>query len=71
MAKQIDIDPALYFEDIRSVKWSQNEDVIVFTEAGVKPRELRRTSNDWLFQEFPLKIFHIIILTPQKRKRKQ
>ena len=55
MTKQIDIDPELYFEDIRSVKWSQNEDVIVFTEAGVKPRELRRTSNDWLFQKFPLK----------------
>ena len=55
LAKQIDISADLYFKDIRSVKYSQNEDVIVFTEAGVKPRELRRTENDWLFQEFPVK----------------
>lgn len=55
LVKEIEISPDLYFEDIRAVKWSQNEDVIVFTEAGVKPRELRRTTNDWEFKEFPIK----------------
>lgn len=55
LAKTITIDNKLIFKDIRAVKWSQNEDVIVFTEPGVKPRELRRTSDDWVFQEFPLK----------------
>ena len=66
--KQIDIDPKLYFKDIRSVKWSQNEDVIVFTEAGVKPRELRRTTDDWEFKEFPIKNipFHNFSVTNER-----
>lgn len=55
LEKTINITPGLEFKDIRNVKYSQNEDVIVFTEAGVEPRELRRTTNDWLFQSFPLK----------------
>lgn len=55
LVKTINIGSSLYFKDIRSVKYSQNEDVIIFTEAGVAPRELRRTTNDWVFQAFPLK----------------
>ena len=55
----IDIDAGLYFRDIRSVKYTQNEDVVIFTEAKVKPRELRRTTDTngdivWVFQEFPV-----------------
>lgn len=53
--KEIAIPKELYFKNIRSVKWSQNEDVIVFTEAGVKPRELRRTLDDWTFTAFDVK----------------
>lgn len=51
----INIDPSLYFRDIKAVKFTQNEDVIIFTETTVRPRELRRTSNGWVFQAFPLK----------------
>lgn len=55
LEKTINISPELCFKNLRAVKYTQNEDVIVFTEAGVKPRELRRTTNDWSFSEFPLK----------------
>ena len=55
LSKTINISSGLEFKNLRAVKYAQNEDVIVFTEAGVAPRELRRTSNDWVFQTFPLK----------------
>ena len=55
LSKTINISSDLAFKNLRTVKYAQNEDVIVFTEAGVAPRELRRTSNDWVFQSFPLK----------------
>lgn len=55
LSKTINISSGLEFKNLRAVKYAQNEDVIVFTEAGVAPRELRRTSNDWVFQSFPLK----------------
>lgn len=55
LSETINITSGLEFKDIRSVKYAQNEDVIIFTEAGVAPRELRRTSNSWVFQAFPLK----------------
>nr|DAF52310.1 MAG TPA: stabilization protein [Siphoviridae sp. ct7Qv4] len=69
LVKTINIDPALIFKNLRAVKWSQNEDVIVFTEAGVKPRELRRTATDWEFKEFPLKNipFHNFGQTNEKK----
>lgn len=55
LSKTINISSGLEFKNLRAVKYAQNEDVIVFTEAGVAPRELRRTTNDWVFQSFPLK----------------
>jgi len=55
LVKTINISSGLKFKNLRAVKYTQNEDVIVFTEAGVAPRELRRTLNDWVFQSFPLK----------------
>ena len=55
LSKTINISSGLEFKNLRAVKYTQNEDVIVFTEAGVAPRELRRTTNDWVFQTFPLK----------------
>lgn len=55
LEKTINITSGLEFKNIRAVKYAQNEDVIVFTEEGVAPRELRRTTNDWTFQTFPLK----------------
>lgn len=55
LSKTINITSGLEFKNIRAVKYAQNEDVIIFTEAGVAPRELRRTSNNWTFQAFPLK----------------
>lgn len=55
LKQTIDIDPEIYFKDIRSVKFSQNEDVISFTEGGVYPRELRRTNDGWTFSKIPLK----------------
>lgn len=55
LEKTINITSGLEFKNIRAVKYAQNEDVIIFTEAGVAPRELRRTTNDWVFQTFPLK----------------
>lgn len=68
--KEIAIPKELYFKNIRSVKWSQNEDVIVFTEAGVKPRELRRTLDDWTFKAFDIKNipFHNFS-TPKEEKK--
>lgn len=68
--KEIAIPEELYFKNIRSVKWSQNEDVIVFTEAGVKPRELRRTLDDWTFKAFDIKNipFHNFS-TPKEEKK--
>lgn len=69
--KEIAIPQELYFKNIRSVKWSQNEDVIVFTEAGVKPRELRRTLDDWTFKAFDIKNIPFIILAHQKKRKKQ
>lgn len=54
LSKTINISSGLEFKNLRAVKYAQNEDVIVFTEAGVAPRELRRTTNDWVFQTFPL-----------------
>lgn len=56
----LDIAEELWFKDLRSVKFAQNEDVIVFTEQNCKPRELRRTlvttenPKGWLFQTYPL-----------------
>lgn len=55
LEKTINIPDELIFKDLRSVKYTQNEDVIIFTEAGVKPRELRRTLNDWTFTAFDLR----------------
>ena len=54
LVKTINIS-GLEFKNLRNVKWTQNEDVIIFTESGVAPRELRRTTNDWTFTTFPLK----------------
>ena len=55
LVKTINITSGLEFKNLRNVKWTQNEDVIIFTESGVAPRELRRTTNDWTFTTFPLK----------------
>lgn len=54
LSETINISSSLRFKNVRAVKYSQNEDVIIFTEAGVAPRELRRTNNGWTFQAFPL-----------------
>lgn len=54
LEKTINITSGLEFKNIRNVKYTQNEDVIIFTEAGVQPRELRRTTNNWVFQAFPI-----------------
>ena len=54
LEKTINLTSDLYFKNVRAVKYAQNEDVIIFTEEGVAPRELRRTSNDWTFQAFPI-----------------
>ena len=53
--KEISIADNLQFKNLRAVKFTQNEDVVIFTEEGVKPRELRRTINDWTFTAFDLK----------------
>lgn len=53
--KEINIADNLQFKNLRAVKFTQNEDVVIFTEEGVKPRELRRTINDWAFTAFDLK----------------
>lgn len=53
--KEINIASDLQFKNLRAVKFAQNEDVVIFTEEGVKPRELRRTLNDWTFTEFDIK----------------
>lgn len=55
LSETINISSGLYFKNLRNVKYAQNEDVIIFTEAGVAPRELRRTNNGWTFTTFPLK----------------
>lgn len=55
LSKTINIASGLEFKNIRAVKYAQNEDVIIFTEAGVAPRELRRTTNDWTFTTLTLK----------------
>lgn len=55
LVKTINIGSSLQFKNLRNVKWTQNEDVIIFTEEDVAPRELRRTTNDWTFTSFPLK----------------
>lgn len=52
----ISLNSTLSFQNLRNVKWTQNEDVIIFTESGVVPRELRRAANNiWTFTSFPLK----------------
>lgn len=53
--KEINISSDLQFKNLRAVKFAQNEDVVIFTEEGVKPRELRRTTNDWTFTAFNMK----------------
>nr|DAE46848.1 MAG TPA: stabilization protein [Caudoviricetes sp.] len=53
--KEINISTDLQFKNLRAVKFAQNEDVVIFTEEGVKPRELRRTLNDWTFTAFDIK----------------
>lgn len=53
--KDINISSDLQFKNLRAVKFTQNEDVVIFTEEGVKPRELRRTTNDWTFAAFDMK----------------
>lgn len=53
--KEINIASDLQFKNLRAVKFAQNEDVVIFTEEGVKPRELRRTLNDWTFTAFDIK----------------
>lgn len=55
LSETINITSGLEFKNIRAVKYAQNEDVIIFTEAGVAPRELRRTSNGWTFTTLTLK----------------
>ena len=55
LEKTIEIPEALRFKNLRAVKYSQNEDVIIFTESGVRPRELRRTLTDWTFTAFDVK----------------
>lgn len=52
LSTTLNIAAGLEFKDIRAVKYAQNEDVIIFTESGVKPRELRRTLNSWTFTAF-------------------
>lgn len=49
LSATINIASGLEFKNLRAVKYAQNEDVIIFTEAGVAPRELRRTANSWTF----------------------
>lgn len=53
--KEINISSDLQFKNLRAVKFAQNEDVVIFTEEGVKPRELRRTTNEWTFTAFNMK----------------
>lgn len=53
--KEISMSSDLQFKNLRAVKFTQNEDVVIFTEEGVKPRELRRTTNDWTFTAFNMK----------------
>lgn len=55
LSETINITSGLEFKNLRAVKYAQNEDVIIFTESGVAPRELRRTNNTWTFTTFPLK----------------
>lgn len=68
--KEINIASDLQFKNLRAVKFAQNEDVVIFTEEGVKPRELRRTLNDWTFTEFDIKNipFHNFSISIEEKK---